>query len=148
MAEVFRQPSSIEHGRGLGIRNIIHTRVLSATSDHVELDWDGIRLLAPAQSSFSGERVPVYIAPQDVKLLYPDRPVLGSLAANQLNALVVNVQRRHDLQIIRLALPNGHELEARGAGYFYQELDLQPGAAVSITLRQEGLRILREEEVA
>lgn len=146
VAEVFRQPSSMNTVEALGIRNIIHARVLSATADHIELDWDGIQLLAPAQASFSGERVPVYISPQNVKLLYPDRPVLGSLAANQLNAIVISVQKRQDLQIIRLALPNGHELEARGAGYFYQELDLQPGAPVSITLRQEGLRILREEE--
>jgi molybdate transport system ATP-binding protein len=148
VAEVFRRPSSMSTAEVLGIRNIFHARVLSATADHVELDWDGLRLFAPAQSCFPGETVPIYISPQDVKLLYPDRPVLGSLAANQLNAMVVSVQKRHDIQIIRLALENGHELEARGAGYFYHDLDLHPGAPVGVTLRQEGLRILREEESA
>jgi len=148
VTEVFRRPSRMSTAEALGIRNIFHARVSSATADHVELDWEGIRLLAPAQAAVAGESVPVYIAPQDIKVLYPDRPVLGSLAANQLTAMVVSVQKRQDIQIIRLALENGHELEARGAGYFYRELDLRPGAAAAITLRQEGLRILREEEAA
>lgn len=148
VTEVFRQPSRMSTAEALGIRNIFHARVASATADHVELDWDGIRLLAPAQAAMPGELVPIYIAPQDIKILYPDRPVLGSLAANQLMAMVVSVQKRQDIQIIRLALENGHELEARGAGYFYRELDLRPGAAAAITLRHEGLRILREEEAA
>lgn len=146
VAEVFRRPSSMSAAQVLRIRNIFHARVQSATADHVSLDWEGLRLYAPAQSCSSGELVPVYIAPEDVKLLYPDRPVLGSLAANQLNAAVTSVQKGHDIQVIRLRLDNGHELEARGASYFYQELDLHPGAPVRITLRLEGLRILHEEE--
>ncbi len=148
VGEVFRRPSSMSAAEVLGIRNIFHARVVSATADRVLLDWEGIQLYAPAQSCTSGELVPVYIAPEDVKLLYPDRPVLGSLAHNQLEATVLGVQHRHNLQIIRLLLHNGHELEARGTSYFYQQLDLHPGAPVRITLRLEGLRILREEETA
>ena len=129
-----------------GMRNIFHARVSSATADHVALDWEGLRLYAPAQSCSSGELVPVYIAPEDVKLLYPDRPVLGGLAANQLSATVTSIENRHRMQIIRLLLDNGHELEARGASYYYQDLGLQMGAQVRITLLQEGLRILHEEE--
>jgi molybdate transport system ATP-binding protein len=148
VGEVFRRPSSMNAAEVLGIRNIFHARVFSATADRVALDWEGLSIYAPPQSCSLGESVPVYIAPEDVKLLYPDRPVLGSLAANQLSARVTSLQNRHDIQIIRLLLDNGHELEARGATYFYRELSLHPGAPVLITLRQEGLRILREEESA
>ena len=146
VGEVFRRPSSMSAAEVLGIRNIFHARVASATADRVLLDWEGLRLYAPAQSCSSGDLVPIYIAPEDVKLLYPDRPVLGSLAHNQLDATVLSVQHRHNLQIIRLLLSNGHELEARGTSYFYQQLELSHGAPVRITLRLEGLRILHEED--
>ncbi|MFN2166832.1 MAG: ABC transporter ATP-binding protein [Anaerolineae bacterium] len=146
VAEVFQRPTSMSAAEVLGIRNIFHARVASATADRVLLDWDGIELYSPAQPCASGDVFPVYVAPEDVKLLYPDRPVLGSLAHNQLDATVLNVQHRHDLQIIRLLLANGHQLEARGTSYFYQELDLSHGAPVRITLRLEGLKILHEED--
>ena len=88
---------------------------------------------------------PIYIAPEDVKILYPDRPALGSLAVNQFDGVVTNVDDRRDIRIIRLRLANGQELEARGAGYFYREIDLRPGASISVAVRLEGVRILREE---
>jgi len=49
------------------------------------------------------------------------------------------------MQVIRLLLDNGHELEARGATYFYKSLHVQEGSPVRITLRFEGLRVLHEE---
>jgi len=147
VAEVFRRPSSMSAARVLGISNIFHARVSSATADGVALDWEGLRLSAPAQPCSAGDLVPAYIAPEDVKLLYPDRPVRGSLAANQMHAVVHSIQHRKDVRIIRLVVDNGHELEARAPGYFYRDLDLRPGAPILITLRQEGLRIFREEEL-
>ncbi|MFH0916266.1 MAG: ABC transporter ATP-binding protein [bacterium] len=146
VGDVFHRPSTMRAAEVLGIRNIFHARVSSATADRVVLDWEGLQLYAPPQSCSPGQPVPVYVAPEDVKLLYPDRPVLGSLAANQLSARVMSIHNRHDIQIIRLLLDNGRELEARGASYFYRELDLHAGGQVLITLRQEGLRILHEED--
>jgi len=146
VGDVFRRPSSMGAAEVLAIRNIFHTLVSSATADHVSLEWDGLSLTALAQPCAPGETVPVYIAPEDVKVLYPDRPALGGLAMNQLDARVLSVDDRRDLRVIRVAVENGHELEARGAAYFYQGLDLSPGAPIRISLRTEGLRILREEE--
>jgi molybdate transport system ATP-binding protein len=145
VADVFRRPSNMNAARVLGVRNIFHARVVSAAADRILLDWNGLVLHAPAQPCAAGDSVPVYIAPEDIKLLYPDRPVLGSLAANQLNARVVSVDDRHRMRVIRVVLDNGHELEARGATYYYQSLDLRPDRMVRITFRQEGLRILHEE---
>lgn len=146
VGEVFRRPSSMRAAQVLAIRNIFHARVSAASADHVTLVWDGLELYAPAQPSFPGEIVPVYIAPEDVKVLYPDRPALGGLAVNQLDATVVSVENQREMRVIRVSVANGHELEARGANYFYQQLDLSPGASIRISLRSEGLRILREEE--
>jgi len=146
VGEVFHRPSSMSAAEVLGIRNIFHARVTSATADRVVLDWEGLELYAPAQPCSPGDLVPIYVAPEDVKLLYPDRPVLGGLAVNQLDARIVSVKDVSQMRVIRLRLDNGHELEARGTSYFYQELDLSEGAPVRITLRFEGLRILHEEE--
>ena len=145
VADVFRYPASTNAARMMGVRNILHARVVSATADRILLDWNGLTLCALAQPCAAGDSVPVYIAPEDIKLLYPERPVLGSLAANQLSARVVNVTDGHRVRVIRVVLDNGCELEARGAIYCYQSLDLGPGKTVRIAFRQEGLRILHEE---
>jgi molybdate transport system ATP-binding protein len=143
--EVLRRPTSTQAAQTLGIHNIFYARVSSAASDQVTFDWEGLPVKALPQPARLGDVVPVYIAPTDVKLLYPDRPVLGGLAANQMKATVTRVEHREHQQIIRLLLDNGQELEARGASYFYQDLNLHAGGQVRVTLRQEGLRILHED---
>ena len=143
--EVFHRPATMNTAKALGIRNIFHARVTSASADGIGLDWDGVRLYAPPQPCSVGDIVPVYIAPEDVKLLYSDRAVLGGLAINQLAARITNIEDRPRMQVIRLLLDNGHELEARGATYFYKSLNVQEGSPVRITLRFEGLRVLHEE---
>ena len=145
VAEVFRRPSSKNAAEVLAITNIFHTRVVGATADRVELDWNGLPLWAPAQPCADNDVAPIYIAPEDVKILYPDRPALGSLAVNQFDTVVTHVDDRRDVRIIRLRLENGQDLEARGAGYFYRELDLRPGASIRVAVRLEGVRILHEE---
>ena len=143
--DVFHRPATMSTAKALGIRNIFHARVTSATADGIGLDWDGLRLYAPPQPCSVGDIVPVYIAPEDVKLLYSDRAVLGGLAINQLPATVTSIEDRPRMQVIRLQLENGHELEARGATYFYKSLNIREGSTVRITLRFEGLRVLHEE---
>ncbi len=145
VAEVFRRPSSKNAAEVLAITNIFHTRVLSATADRVELDWNGLSLWAPAQPCVRNDLAPIYIAPEDVKILYPDRPALGSLAVNQFEAEVLGVDDRRDIRIIKLRLGNGAALEARGAGYFYREIDLHEGATIRVAIRLDGVRILHEE---
>ncbi len=145
VAEVFRRPSSRNAAEVLAMTNIFHTRVLSASADRVALDWGGLQLWAPAQPCSQNELVPIYIAPEDVKILYPDRPALGSLAVNQFDTTVISVGDRRDMRVIRLRLSNGQELEARGAGYFYRDIDLRPGANTRVAIRLEGVRILHEE---
>ncbi len=136
--EVFHRPATMNAAKALGIRNIFHARVTSASADGIGLDWDGVRLYAPPQPCSVGDIVPVYIAPEDVKLLYSDRAVLGGLAINQLPARITNIEDRPRMQVIRLLLDNGHELEARGATYFYKSLNVLEGSPVRITLRFEG----------
>ena len=47
--EVFHRPATMSAAKALGIRNIFHARVTSASADGIGLDWDGVRLYAPPQ---------------------------------------------------------------------------------------------------
>jgi molybdate transport system ATP-binding protein len=142
--EVFRRPKSIHAAEVLGVRNLFHARVLEAEANHLALDWDGLVLTVPAQPASPGEVLPVYVAPQDIKLLYPDRPLSRGLVANQIRAEVAVTEVRSGTRTIRLELENGHEVEVRGPAYVYEELDLRPGSWVRISMREESIVVLRE----
>jgi molybdate transport system ATP-binding protein len=146
VTDVFHRPSSMGTARALGIRNIFHARVTRATADGVALDWNGVELHAPPQPSAVGDLVPVYIAPEDVKLLYSDRAALGGLAVNQTDACIVAIEERPRMQVLRFRLTNGHEIEARGETYFYKDLHLKVGDHARISLRFESLHVLHEEQ--
>jgi molybdate transport system ATP-binding protein len=141
---VLHRPAGRIAPETLGIRNILQARVVRVTPDRVTLDWEGLRLHAPAQKAARGEMVPVYVAPEEVKVLYPDRPALGGLAVNQLDATVVSLDDRPELRVVQVRVSNGQELEVRGGAHFYRELDLRPGARIQVSLRLEGVRILHE----
>ena len=47
----------------------------------VTLDWDGLRAQRAAAGGGAGSTVTAYIRPEDVKIIYPDRPLTGGRAA-------------------------------------------------------------------
>jgi molybdate transport system ATP-binding protein len=142
--DVFNRPSSLQAAEAVGVRNLFRARVTSAGADHVRLDWDGLALMAPAQPAAPGTLVPVYVRPEDIKILYPDRPLGPSLAVNQMDALVQTVSVNGGVRTLRLSLSNGHEVEVRGPAYVYEELDLKPGLRVQLSFREEGILVLHE----
>lgn len=142
--DVFNRPSSLHAAEAVGVRNLFHARVTSAGLDHVRLDWEGLALIAPAQPAAPGSQVAVYVRPEDVKILYPDRPVTGSLRSNQVEGVVVTAQVTASTRSLRVGLSNGHEVEVRGPSYVYEELELRPGSPVRLSFREEGVLILQE----
>ena len=87
--EVFQRPANLRAAESMGVRNLIHARVTGASADGVALDWDGLSLEAPPQHAVPGEMAPLYIRPEDVKLLYDDRGVGEALRRNQVVGTVV-----------------------------------------------------------
>jgi len=139
---VFRRPASPKVLEILGIRNVFHARVVARTPAGLFLDWEGLRLEAPLQPISVGERVTAYIRPEDVKVLYPNRPVTSAVSHNQVDGKVVGKQPHSNFQTLRVALPNGHEVEVRFPTYTYTPLSLTPGEEIRLSLRKEGLVIL------
>ncbi len=140
--DVVRRPNSAAVLQILGIPNIIHARVRESSAAGLTLDWDGLTLEAMPQDVPAGALVTAYIRPEDIKILYPDRPVASAVRHNQVTGRVSRVQRGPTLQTIEAVLPNGHMVEISFPTYAYLPLRLLPGAPIRLSLRREGLMLL------
>ncbi len=140
--DVFRRPATAGVAQAMGIRNLLSARVLASTPEELRLDWDGVELSAPPQPARKGEWVLAYIRPEEVKLLYPDRPISRSVARNHLEGRIERVTQSTAFRELRVALGNGREVEVRFPLLSYGTMNLEPGAAVQLALRKEGLVVL------
>jgi molybdate transport system ATP-binding protein len=139
---VFHQPNSPAVVEALGIPNIFTARVVAATPAGLVLDWDGLLLEAPPQLTPVGAQVTAYIRAQDIKILYPDRPLTTAVLHNRVAGQILRRHRGPGLQTLQVALPNGHNAEVAFPSYAYTPLALEPGDTIQIALRKEGLVIL------
>ncbi len=140
--DVFRRPATAGVAQAMGIRNLLSARVIAVTPEELRLDWDGIELSTPPQPARAGEWVLAYIRPEEVKLLYPDRPVSRSVAQNHLAGRIERVTQSTAFRELHVALANGREVEVRFPLLSYGTLNLAPGATVQLALRKEGLVVL------
>jgi molybdate transport system ATP-binding protein len=149
VSDVFRRPASRGVAEAMGIRNLIGARVLAADADVVLLDWDGLRLAAPANASTGvlplGAAVTAYIQPEDVKIVYPDRPVSDAVAHNVFDGRVTSHHESASARVLQVALPNGREIEVRFPALSYRPIPLEPGSHVRVALRREGLAVLHAD---
>jgi molybdate transport system ATP-binding protein len=143
VAEVFLRPASNGVADVMGIRNVIRGRVVASTPV-LTLDWLGTRLeLDHAdESRVVGDDVSAYIRPEDVKLIYPDRPARPGLDRNVLRATVVTTREAAGHRILQVRAENDATLEIRFPRLSYSPMLLVPGARVDIALRPSGVIIL------
>jgi molybdate transport system ATP-binding protein len=142
IAEVFRRPASSHAATIMGIRNLFQARVVETTADHLVLDWNGFCLEAMPQPASVGEVVTAYIRPEDIKILYPDRPVTSAVRHNQVLGQIVDCRSHASWQTLHVSIPNGQEVEVRFPVYAYTPLHLVPGETVRLALRKEGVMLL------
>ncbi len=141
--EVFSRPANGRVAQIMGLRNLFQARVLAATPDHLLLDWAGVAIEAPPQALEVGAEVTAYIRPEDVKFLYPDRPLLGVVQRNQVAGVVLEQQARAGLRRWRILLANGCEVEAHAPDHAYASLSLAAGQRVQVSLRKDAVVVLR-----
>jgi molybdate transport system ATP-binding protein len=140
--EVFRLPSNREVASILGLRNLFQAQVVEASAAALILDWDGLLLEALPQPA-AGGTVTAYIRPEDVKVLYPDRPLMDAMRRNQVEARILERRLQANLQTLLVGLPNGHTLEVGFPVRLYSSLSLAPGDSVRLAVRKEGVVVLR-----
>jgi molybdate transport system ATP-binding protein len=145
IADVFRRPATKAVAEIMGSRNLLRARV-PGTGTTTRLDWDGLVLEAPPSSAPVGAGATAYIRPEDVKLIYPDRPLAPSVSANIFDATITLVRQQGSVRVLQAELPNGRELEIRFPLLSYASLRLEPGASIRVALRRNGLTILDAAE--
>jgi molybdate transport system ATP-binding protein len=147
IAEVFRRPSTSQAAAILGIRNLFRARVVETTLQGLLLDWHGLLLETPPQAASVGDTVAAYIRPEDIKILYPDRPLANAVRSNQLTGIIQDSRTYSNFHALRVRIPNGYEIEIRFPVYAYTPLRLQAGEEVRLSLRKEGIVILPGKSV-
>lgn len=142
IAEVFRHPVNSHAAAMLGVRNVFRARVIAATSEGLQLDWDGLTLEALPHPVRPGETLTAYIRPEDIKVLYPDRPLTSAVRYNQVTGTIMHSQIMSSFQTLYITLPNGNDVEVRFPGYAYTPMHLAAGQHIRLSLRKESLVIL------
>ena len=143
MDQVFRYPVNQRVAAIMGIRNLFRAQAVDSTPGGLMLDWDGLRLEAMPQPIPAGSIVTAYIRPEDIKVLYPDRPVMSAVRHNQVTGKIIERRSHAHFQSLCVSLPNEHELEVSFPTYAYMPLRLTLGDRVRLSLRKEGLIVLK-----
>jgi molybdate transport system ATP-binding protein len=148
--EVFARPNSRTVAEITGVRNLLEGTVTSVSADGLAIAWNGHTILAPPASRVPGERVTFYIRPEDVKLLYPDRPLASSVQLNRFVGRVLRTIPGGAWMTVHLALETGNSslerekitLESRLPIRAYRALGLDIGVTVALSLLRDGIMIL------
>jgi molybdate transport system ATP-binding protein len=144
VAEVFRAPATNGVADVIGIRNVIRGRVLENAP--LAIDWNGVRLeLEVADAARApGSEVTAYIRPEDVKIVYPDRPMAQAVSRNLLRATVVSARDGAGHRILQVRTENGATLEVRFPLLSYSTLRLVAGDQIMVALRSAGILVLND----
>ena len=139
---VCQHPSNSAVLNILGIPNAFSARVVAATSAGLYLDWDGLQLEALPQPIEVDSVVTAYIRSEDIKILYPDRPLMHPVQYNHLIGKIVSKRPGRSSLTLRVILTNGHEVEMAFPAHTYAPLSLLPGEDINLSVRKEGLVVL------
>ncbi len=137
--ELWRSAFQAEAWSVLGWGNLVRGEV-SRRSGQTFLLWPGGRLELAEESARPGPAA-AFVAPQDVKLLYPDLPVDPQLAANVMEGRVLEhlpVGHAHTLYVEACGL----QWHIEFATHSYRGLQLEEGSAVRIAVRPAAVSVL------
>jgi molybdate transport system ATP-binding protein len=151
--EVFQHPNSRTVAEITGVRNLLEGTVHSVGAEGLVIVWQGHTILAPPAPRAPGEQVTCYIRPEDVKLLYPDRPLASTVQHNRVVGRVLRAIPGGTWVTVRLAVETKHSswasgnvtLESRLPERAYRALQLEVGATVAFSLLRDGIKILPDE---
>jgi len=144
LEEVLSSPASWQVARAFGLPNLVRARVRAAAADGLHLDWDGLELLAAPRDLPSGREVLAYIRPEEVRFIYPDRPLSAAVRHNRLRVRVVEQRLGRDFRLVRVRTvgPPWAELEVRSPPGTYGDLPLDPDSELEAAIRPAGIVVL------
>ncbi len=142
IADVLRYPANPQVAAIMGIPNLFQAQVAAAHLDGLVLTWDGLQLVAPPQALAVDQRVTAYIRPEDIKIIYPDRPLADAVRDNQVSGRIVANSLHPGGRVLHVVLANYHEIEVRYATHTYAPLSLHVGDWVQLSLRRDALVVI------
>jgi ABC-type Fe3+/spermidine/putrescine transport system ATPase subunit len=143
--EVFLRPGTAKVARFLGFRNLFSGEVRSAKPEgrgEVAVSVWGREILLSrdqaAESLAAGDKVVLYLRPEEVLVLREGKPIKEALRANILEGTVGRILDRGAYQWI-LFRPAGLEtgLEIHLPNYVFRNLALAEGGAIRVAIRRE-----------
>ncbi len=140
--EVFTRPANQWVLNILGIPNAISARVAESGPSGALLDWNGIMLEAPPIDAPPGAQVVAYIRPEDIRLIYPDRPLSRIFGNNHLEGVVVERRLERHVYRLKVALSDGRHIESVYPASSYTTMNLTPGERVRLALRKESIVVM------
>ncbi|MBI3947160.1 MAG: ABC transporter ATP-binding protein [Armatimonadetes bacterium] len=144
--EVFRRPWTANVARLLGTQNVFEGRVASVSAEGLTLAWGGARLVAPPRSAEPGRAVTFCIRPEEVKVLYPDRPLSPAVQDNVLSGRIARNDLRGGTRLLLVQVggagAGAPALEVRFPARAYRTLALAPGDPVRFSIRREGIHVI------
>ena len=144
LTDVFRHPASQRVAEVMGVPNLFRAQVVAAGPDSLVLDWDGLQLMAPPRAITPGASVAAYVRPEDVKVLYPDRPLADAVRYNQVTGRIVAILPHPGGRALHVQLGNDQVIEVRHGAFTYTPLGLHVGDEVRLSLRREALVVIGE----
>lgn len=145
--EVFHHPWTPDVARILGTTNVFEGRVERTTAEATFIAWRGVTLEVLPQPLRESARVMFYIRPEDVKILYPDRPLSEAVRHNILQGVVVRNVPHGTMHTLFFKSPDltgerEYDLEVRYPNRAYQSLSLQVGSRIQVALRKDAIHVL------
>ncbi len=147
ISEVFHHPWTPHVARILGTTNVFEGKVERTTPEATFITWRGVTLEVLPQPLRESERVMFYIRPEDVKILYPDRPLSETIRHNILTGIVVRHVPHGAMNTLFFKSPaldnqREYDLEVRYPNRAYQSLSLKPGSQIRVALRKDAIHVL------
>ncbi len=147
--EVFLRPRTLSVARFLGLRNLFPGEVLKIDEPKGSMTirlW-GKEIVIPSghasETVSPGEEVILYLRPEEVMILRPQKPIKESLRQNILAGEVERVLDRRTYRWI-LFRPAGLEvfLEINLPNYVFRNLGLEEGQAIQVAMRRESFWVI------
>ncbi len=150
LAEVVARPANRRVASVFGLPNVIRARVRGLSPEGLLLDWDGRELLAAPRSLPAGAWVFAHIRPEEVRFIYPDRPLSAAVRHNRLRVQVLEQRLGPDFRLVRVLTqgPPWAELEVRSPPSTYMDLGIAPGSQLEVAVRPAGIVVLETAEEA
>lgn len=142
---VCRFPANTRVARMLGLSNMIKGQVVAVELNRLWLDWNGVRIEAtcPSPAPTVGSQVTAFVRSEEIRLVYPDRPLTRFVDHNLLSGRIV--ERRPGRRLYHVWVEVGTTMIEIAHPYTaYTGLDTRIGQVVQIGFRPESVVIIPE----